>query len=105
MPSFPVLFATWCVCGILGGVIASAKDAGVAGFLVGALFGPLGVIAAFALDGRPQCEKCRTRLDTRASICPQCGTERLVLNESDTASLNAEEEYVRRMRARRAGKV
>lgn len=103
---FPTLVAFWLVCGVVGGVIGNTKDAGVSGFLLGALLGPLGVLAAFAVDGRPQCEKCRTRIDPKATICPQCRTERSAsLEESDSASLNAEEEYVRKMRAKRAGKV
>jgi hypothetical protein len=39
--------AGWAVCGILGGIIGSEKNATGAGVATGLVFGPLGVIAAF----------------------------------------------------------
>lgn len=78
----PVLI-TAVVCGILGAIIGSFKNAGDVGGMLGATFGPLGVIGVLAIDGRPQCPKCGGRLDGKPGVCPHCrgrllfpGTER-----------------------------
>ena len=63
------------MCAFLGALIASRRKASLGGFVLGLLFGPLGVVAAFALDGRDQCPKCGTRLDSNGEICPSCKTE------------------------------
>ncbi|TXH51483.1 MAG: hypothetical protein E6Q97_18290 [Desulfurellales bacterium] len=66
------LIAFWLICGIVGGIIGNAKNAGPGGFALGVLLGSLGVLAAFALDGREKCRRCGTRLNTGAVICPMC---------------------------------
>jgi hypothetical protein len=43
--------------------------------LLGAVFGPLGVIAALGIDLRPSCTACGEHLSKHASICPHCHTE------------------------------
>ncbi len=63
------------MCGFLGAVVAARNDAPGLGFLMGLLFGPIGVIVAFALDGRPKCAKCAGRLDPNATVCQHCGHE------------------------------
>ena len=61
------------VCGIVGYAIADQKNAGMPGFWLGLLLGPIGiVIAAVALDNRPQCPACRSRIERGASVCPAC---------------------------------
>lgn len=65
----------WFACGILGAVVAGAKGGAEIGCLLGALFGPLGVIAAFAVDCRAKCPDCQTRLNGEPKICPQCRRE------------------------------
>lgn len=67
----PVLI-TAVVCGILGAIIGSFKNAGDIGGMLGAAFGPLGVIGVLAIDGRPQCPKCGGRLDGTPEVCPHC---------------------------------
>lgn len=67
-----ILIAQALVCGVLGSVIASGKNAAGIGFILGLLFGPLGLIAAFVIDNREKCAACGTRVDQDASICPQC---------------------------------
>jgi DNA-directed RNA polymerase subunit RPC12/RpoP len=42
------------------------------GLLLGLFFGPLGVFAAFAIDKRPQCPNCLSRLGGLARECPYC---------------------------------
>ena len=72
-PVLLVYSLMWCIVGgALGGIIGSSKQAGSVGAMLGALFGPLGVIAAFAIDGRQQCGKCRGKLDGQPEICPHC---------------------------------
>ncbi len=69
---FVPLVITAIVCGILGAVIGSFKNAGDIGGILGATFGPLGVIGVLAIDGRPQCPKCGGRLDGTPEVCPHC---------------------------------
>jgi MFS family permease len=63
-----------CFWGFLAAKIAEAKQAQREAFWFGAILGPLGLLIAFALDGRAQCPTCGARLDSRAatSICPFC---------------------------------
>jgi len=68
-----LIIAVWVTCGMLGAMIGSAKQAAATGALVGFIFGPLGVIAAFAVDGRPRCPQCQVRIDGKPNECPQCG--------------------------------
>ncbi|MEI8373926.1 MAG: hypothetical protein WCJ35_13945 [Planctomycetota bacterium] len=71
-----MLFGYWgvaaAVTAMLGAAVGSFKNAGSTGALLGALFGPLGVIVAFALDQRLQCPKCGNRLDGRPEMCLKC---------------------------------
>jgi hypothetical protein len=65
--------AVWCGgSAILGGVIGSAKDSSGPGALLGLIFGPLGLIAAYSLDNRPQCPMCGGRLNGQPQLCMQC---------------------------------
>ena len=68
----PYIVGLWIVSGILGCVVGSQKDAPGAGVALGLIFGPLGLIAALSLDGRPMCPQCKGRLNGRASVCPYC---------------------------------
>lgn len=96
-----LFLAYFIVFGFLGYAVGSAKNAGNEGFLLGGLFGPLGILVTFALDNRNQCGRCGTRLDGKPEICPQCGSNVIDLEQQDQESLNAEEAYVRRVRAKR----
>lgn len=75
----PALWVTaslvWLCCGIVGGIIGAGRNNGAGGFLLGVLFGPLGAIAAFALDGRPPCPKCGNKISNGIRICPTCHAE------------------------------
>lgn len=70
-----LLIFTWIACPVAGGIIASRKKATLGGALLGLFLGPIGVIAAFALDGRPSCPTCQSKLDGRGEICPLCKTD------------------------------
>jgi hypothetical protein len=59
-------------CTFLGGAVGRPRMAYVTGCLLGLFFGPLGVFTAFAIDKRPQCPQCSTRLNGLAQECPSC---------------------------------
>jgi hypothetical protein len=59
-------------CGFLGRLVGNAKNAGNLGAVLGALFGHLGVIVAFALDNRPKCPNCMGRIELSATVCQYC---------------------------------
>ncbi len=59
-------------CAVLGGAVGAPRMAYYTGLLLGLFFGPLGVFAAFAIDKRPQCPNCYTRLGGLARECPAC---------------------------------
>jgi hypothetical protein len=62
----------WFGSGVAAGIIGHARQAAVAGAVLGLFLGPIGVIAAFALDGRASCPHCAGRLDGRGQICQHC---------------------------------
>jgi hypothetical protein len=66
------LLAWIIVGGLLGGIIGSFKKATDVGTMLGALFGPLGLIAALGIDGRPECPRCGERLWKVTETCPHC---------------------------------
>lgn len=58
---------------LLGWVIGSSRNAPGMGALMGFAFGPLGCIAAFAVDNRPKCPHCSGRLPTDSpGMCMHC---------------------------------
>jgi hypothetical protein len=73
------------VCGIVGYLVAIPRRAGRLGWMLGWLFGPLGVVAAFAFDNRPRCPQCSTSIQSLGKdkygvvqwpkICPNCHAE------------------------------
>jgi hypothetical protein len=61
-------------CAICGGIVGARNDAYHGGMILGLLFGPVGVLAAFALDSRPSCPHCGGRIDAALfPVCPHCG--------------------------------
>ncbi|GEM_PF-1637419 len=60
------------VCALLGGAVGKPRMAYLTGLFLGLFFGPLGVFAAYAIDKRPQCCHCLSRLDGLARECPHC---------------------------------
>lgn len=90
----------WVVCGIAGGVIAGQKDAAGAGLLAGLLLGPIGVLVAFAMDGRRACPQCGGRLNGEPKVCQHCGANVPTVDDERDAR-RSELEHVQRMRERR----
>ncbi len=60
------------VCALLGGAVGKPRMAYLTGLFLGLFFGPLGVFTAYAIDKRPQCYHCFSRLDGLARECPFC---------------------------------
>lgn len=60
------------VCALLGGAVGRPRMAYLTGLFLGLFFGPLGVFTAYAIDKRPQCYHCFSRLDGLARECPYC---------------------------------
>jgi rubredoxin len=71
MASF-ILLWMWLSSPVAAGIIGYARQAALAGAVLGLFLGPLGVVAAFALDGRPSCPHCAGRLDGQGHICQHC---------------------------------
>ena len=72
----PILLG-WFTCAIIAALIGSSKGETILGFIVGAIFGPLGIIFALISSGnRVPCEFCRSKVDPKASICPMCRSQR-----------------------------
>ncbi|MDV8008633.1 hypothetical protein [Rhodococcus sp. IEGM 1318] len=67
--------AIWFLCGVIAAVIASWKDRSQGGFFVlGFLFGPIGIlVAVLAASGTPPAPK-----GTRAVVCPRCNAQQNV---------------------------
>ncbi|MFF8323296.1 hypothetical protein ACH49M_03310 [Rhodococcus qingshengii] len=67
-----VLVAVWLVCGMVAAVIAARKSRSAGGFFVlGFLFGPIGVLVAIlAARGNPAAPK-----GSRSVTCPRCNAQ------------------------------
>jgi hypothetical protein len=67
------LILCWIGCMVAGGCAGSGKRATVAGVVLGAILGPLGVIAALGIDGREHCPRCAGKADGEGNVCQHCG--------------------------------
>lgn len=79
----------WLICGGVAAMITSDRGgSGVAGFLVGALLGPLGIVAAFFMGDSQEvergqikagvskkCPRCAELVKSDANVCKHCGHE------------------------------
>ena len=66
------VFLGWIGCIVAGACAGSGKRATVTGAILGAILGPLGVIAALGLDGRYSCPRCSGKLDGEGNECQHC---------------------------------
>lgn len=67
-----ILLSDAIVCGFLGYLMGKAKRTEVTGFALGFVFGPIGLLVMLALDARPTCHQCGSRLNGAPRICPFC---------------------------------
>jgi hypothetical protein len=74
MPETLILIAGFLIINTIAGSIAG-RNRPALGALAGFFLGPVGVIAALALDARASCPRCSGRLDGRGRICQHCGAE------------------------------
>lgn len=80
----------WIVgCGVWGYQLGSAKNNGGGGALLGALFGPLGLFLAYAIDGRPGCPACGGRLNGTPATCQFCHRDLVWKADPSTGSSSA----------------
>jgi RNA polymerase subunit RPABC4/transcription elongation factor Spt4 len=90
------LIAIWLICGVLAAIVSSSKGRNGCGwFVLGFLFGPLGLLAAVGMskpappatavpaqkivttaavepEWTAACSACRSRVHPDATICPHC---------------------------------
>jgi hypothetical protein len=72
MSWFAIGLWMWFSSGVAAGIVGHARQAAIAGAVLGLFLGPIGVIAAFSLDGRASCPHCAGRLEGRGQICQHC---------------------------------
>jgi hypothetical protein len=71
---FFVLLAAgfWVLSAIVARSFASDRGRGKAGFFLGLVYGPLGVIMALLLPSADSCPFCYEPVHIKATICPHC---------------------------------
>ena len=91
-----VVFAAAVVNGFAGMMLGNHKGAGGEGFVFGFLFGPIGLVMAYAAKGnRGKCSACRMLIDPEARKCPFCQSklrEDLTAESSESPRANAKKQ-------------
>ena len=76
---FVVSFVAFVICGVVGASLASEKGRGVAGFWLGFIFGPIGIVIALLLkpstSGLRPCPFCAELIQPVALKCRFCNAE------------------------------
>jgi hypothetical protein len=63
----------WLCFGIVGAMIGSRKGSGCAGFALGIILGPIGLLIALVMKGkRVNCPYCKELISKDATVCPKC---------------------------------
>ena len=64
----------WIMCAIAAAFVAHNRGArGLVWFFLGILFGPIGMIMAFASESERKCPHCRSAVYEEATRCHACG--------------------------------
>jgi len=67
------LMIFWISCSLLAAFIGSQKGEGLVSFVLGIVFGPIGLLIAISGKGnRRTCQYCRELINNQAVICPYC---------------------------------
>ena len=90
--------AVWVCSGVLGFVVASGKGRAGSGFVLGLLFGPLGVLVAFAIaPSAPAKEReIRERLITEARVRGELGLSGGTASTEAASRVETDEEHKKR---------
>ena len=68
-----VAIIVWFICGIISANICRNKSqSGCAGFALGFILGPLGIIIALVMGPGLKCPACMKGVDKEARLCPHC---------------------------------
>lgn len=72
-----VVIVAFAFIGLMSGDVWKSKGGPwFTGFLIGLVFGPLGLFfTGFAKPGRDACPYCRNRVPVGASVCPTCSRD------------------------------
>jgi hypothetical protein len=71
-----VFVLIWLLCGVVAAMIGNKKGEGCGAFVVGALFGPFGILFALLSSGnRKTCPFCKEQIHKDAVVCPRCQRE------------------------------
>jgi hypothetical protein len=68
-----IFLYAWLMSGFMGWVAGLPRRSGIPGMLLGFIGGPLGILAALAVDVRPECPRCGGRVGpTGVELCQHC---------------------------------
>lgn len=82
----PVLILGWALLAIVTAVVAKSRGrSGFGWFLIGVLFGPLGLVIALALSRQTRCRYCAERIRAAAIRCRHCGSYQVGVPSESTA--------------------
>lgn len=66
----------WIICAFVGAALGSRKGRGGTGFILGLLFGPIGILIVLVIRGnRRSCSACKELIHKAATRCPHCQYE------------------------------
>ena len=73
------LVLIWLACIFAATVIGGRKGSGAAGFFLGLLLGPIGVLIVLVMSGdRVSCRYCKEMIQRGAIKCPHCQSDLIV---------------------------
>ena len=82
----------WVIFGIAAGIVTAAKSQNalgfIAGFLLGVLLGPIGLLISFfikpskgkLMKGKRECPYCKEAINAQATVCPHCQRESVAVS-------------------------